>query len=125
MIQEKYKEVNKNLVFGKVDAAFKAIKINFQEDKPKSKNIRDEGGHIILDEQAIRRKEYLEKLYGEEKTMNPIEEEESVDENELGDTILRSEFETALKELKNKSAPRIDNIHAEILKNSGEKDFLN
>ena len=29
--------------------------------------------------------------------MNPIEEEESVEENELGDPILRSEFETALK----------------------------
>ena len=27
--------------------------------------------------------------------MNPIEEEESVDENELGDPILRSQFETA------------------------------
>ena len=27
-----------------------AIKRNFQEDKPKSKNIRDEGDHIILDE---------------------------------------------------------------------------
>ena len=52
--------------------------------------------------------------------MNPIEEE-SVDENELGDPILRSEFETALKELKNNRVPGIDNIHAEILKNSGEK----
>ena len=38
------------------------------------------------------------------------------------------EFETALKELKNNIAPGIDNIQAEILKNSGEKaltDFLN
>ena len=108
---------------GKVDAAYRAIKRNFQEEKPKSKNIRDEGGHIILNEkeQANRWKEYLEKLYGEEKTMNPIEEEESVDENELGDPILRSEFDIALKELKNNRAPGIDNIQAEILKNSGEK----
>ena len=123
MIQEKCKEVNENLVLGKVDAAYRAIKRNFQEDKPKSKNIRDKGGHIILNEneQANRWKEHLEELYGEEKTMNPIEEEESVDENELGDPILRSEFETALKELKNNRAPGIDNIQAEILKNSGEK----
>ena len=64
---------------------------------------------------------YLEKLYGEEKTMNPIEEEESVNENELGDPVLKSEFETALKELKNNRAPGIDNIQAEILKNSGKK----
>ena len=81
MIQEKCKEFNENLVLGKVDAAYKAIKRNFQEEKSKSKNIRDEEGHIILNEneQANRWKEYLEKLNGEEKIMNPIEEEESVD----------------------------------------------
>ena len=69
MIQEKCKEVNENLVLGKVDPAYRAIKRNFQEEKPKNKNIRDEGGHIILNEneQANRWKEYLEKLYGEEK----------------------------------------------------------
>ena len=65
--------------------------------------------------------EQLEKLYGEEKTMNPIEEEESVNENESGDPTLRSDFETALKELKNNRTPGIDNIQAEIQKNSGEK----
>ena len=43
------------------------------------------------------------------------------DKNELGDPILRSEFETALKELKNNRASGIDNIQAEILKNPGEK----
>ena len=81
-----------------------AIKRNFQEDKPKSKNIRDEGDHIILDEneQANRWKENLEKLHGEEKTMKPIEEEESVDENELGDPIhtqirMRDSFERIKK----------------------------
>ena len=69
----KCKQGNENLVLGKV----KAIKRNFQEEKPKSKNIRDEGGNIIQNknEQANRWKEYLEKLYGEETTMNPIEEE--------------------------------------------------
>ena len=68
MIQEICKEVNENLVLGKVDAAYRTIKINFQEEKPKSKNIRDED-HIIRNEneQANRWKEDLEKLYGEEK----------------------------------------------------------
>ena len=46
-----------------------------------------------------------------------------MDENELGAPILRSEFETALKELKNNRAPEINNIQAEILKNSREKAF--
>ena len=50
MIQEKCKEFNENLVLGKVDAAYKAIKRNFQEEKSKSKNIRDEEGHITLNE---------------------------------------------------------------------------
>ena len=69
MIQEKCKEVNENLVLGKVEAAYRTIKRNFQEEKTKSKNLGDEGGHIILNEneQANRWKEYLEKLYGEEK----------------------------------------------------------
>ena len=53
--------------------------------------------------------------------MNPLEGEESVDVNELEDSILRSEFETALKELKNNSASGIDNIQAKILKKCGEK----
>ena len=51
-----------------------------------------------------------------------------MDEIEFGDPKLRSEFETILKELKNNRAPGIDNIQAEILKNSGERpltDFLN
>ena len=43
--------------------------------------------------------------------------------NELGDPILRSEFETALKQLKNYRAPGIDKIQAEILKKSREKAF--
>ena len=55
--------------------------------------------------------------------MISIEEEESVDENELGDPILRSKFETAPKELKNNRAPGIGNIQAEILKNSGATAF--
>ena len=50
MIHGKWKKVNENLVLGKVDAAYRAIKRNYHEDKPKSKNIRDEGDHIILDE---------------------------------------------------------------------------
>ena len=102
-IQEKCVEINENLVLGKVDAAYMAIKRNFQEENPKSKNIRVEGVHIILNEneQPNRWKEYLEKLYGEEKTMNTIEEEESVDENELEDPHtqirIRDSFEKQLK----------------------------
>ena len=76
MIQEKCKEVDENLVLVKVDAAYRAIKRNFQEEMPKSKNIKDEEGHIILNKNELANiwKEYLEKLYGDEKTMNSIEE---------------------------------------------------
>ena len=37
MIQEKCKEVNENLVLGKVDAAYRAIKRNFQKKSQKAR----------------------------------------------------------------------------------------
>lgn len=47
---------------------------------------------------------------------NRLEEEMDIDEGNLEDPIIKSDFEIALKELKNIRAPEIDRIQSEILK---------
>lgn len=50
-----------------------------------------------------------------------MEEETSIDEDELRHAIIKSQFEIALKKLKISIAPRRDGIQAEIFKFEGEK----
>ena len=49
-----------------------------------------------------------------------LEKEEEVNEDEIGDTILREEFDRALKDLSRNKAPGVDDIPSELLKSSGE-----
>jgi hypothetical protein len=44
-----------------------------------------------------------------------------VDEEEMGDSILREEFNEALKELKKNKAPGIDEVPAELIQNASDK----
>ena len=66
--------------------------------------------------------EYIEELYGGNELENGvIEEEEEVEEDEMGETILRSEFKRALKDLNCRKAPGIDGIPVELLRSAGEE----
>lgn len=60
----------------------------------------------------------LGKLDNEDDLENILAEETNTDEDELRDSIIKSEFEVALNEMKNKKnkAPRIGRIEAYILK---------
>lgn len=49
-----------------------------------------------------------------------MEEDNQNDPKEADRSIMREEFDKALSELKNKIAPGVDQIPAEVLKNYGE-----
>jgi len=68
-------------------------------------------------------KEYIEELYdGTGKPLHAgqsLELEEDVEDDDKGPSVLYSEFEKALEELKNKKATGPDGIPAELLKALG------
>ncbi|XP_049769511.1 uncharacterized protein LOC126108338 [Schistocerca cancellata] len=81
-------------------------------------NIKSSDGNPVPSKEgkAERWKEYIEGLYkGDVLEDNFIELEEYVDEDEIGDTILREEFDRALKDLSRNKAPGVDNIPLELL----------
>ncbi|KAL4084163.1 hypothetical protein QTP88_027996 [Uroleucon formosanum] len=127
--QRKYREL-RNLVRntkvqmrnGSRDAAYKSIKNFFNDYKPNRGAIEDNNGVIIYED--IQRgdvwKKYLEQLYeGPELTGQEIEHEEIMD-NSSNYSVLREEFDKALKDLKKKKAAGIDEIQAELWKEFGE-----
>ena len=121
--EEKCQNVDKLIKSGRSDAAYKIVKQDFQERNPKTSTLRDINGKILLEdkEKASRWKEYLENLYrgcGEDYELENVED---VDPEEMGDSILWSEFEDALKHLKSNKASGVDQIPAELLKCCGEK----
>lgn len=63
---------------------------------------------------------YIEKLY-ENKTLMKrfIEREDKVKEEEIGDLILRLEFNRVPKEMKTSKTTGVDDVAYELLKNSG------
>lgn len=52
---------------------------------------------------------------------NDIESIEEVDEEEVGDTILKDEFEKAMQDLPDRKATGCDDIPSELIKKGGEK----
>lgn len=92
-------------------------------NKQADKTIKNKDGKLLIDDVQItkRWKEYLEELYDGENLENwEIMKEQTTM------TILRSEYDTALSELKPKKAPGIDYIPVELLQNSSQivKDAL-
>ena len=50
-----------------------------------------------------------------------IEDESEVEKDDMGASILRSEFDAAIRDLQRNKAPGIDDIPAELIKYAGEK----
>ncbi|XP_047100243.1 uncharacterized protein LOC124718660 [Schistocerca piceifrons] len=75
-------------------------------------------GKVLFGYDTLKRwQEYIEELYqGDPLTDNMIELSEEVEKEELGDTILKDEFEKALKELPDKKAAGVDDIPSELIK---------
>ena len=85
-------------------------------------NIWSLDGKLILnrEEKAERWKEHIETLYSGNELGDIMAKEEEVTEDEIGDPILKTEFERALKDLSRSKATGVDDIPAELLSSLGE-----
>ncbi|XP_049762340.1 uncharacterized protein LOC126088253 [Schistocerca cancellata] len=121
-LEDKCKDVEAYL-WGKIDTAYRKIKETFGEKRTTCMNIKSSDGNPVLSKEgkAERWKEYIEGLYkGDVLENNIMEMEEDVDEDRMGDTILREEFDRARKDLNRNKAPGVDNIPLELLTALGE-----
>src|SRR5436190_16121652 len=116
-------EIEIELKKGKTDLAYRKVKKHFGKKTIKSSSLKDEQGKELINskEKAQRWKVYLEQLYGSNNLPEQLEEQNKVLDDEKGDSILKEEFELALKELKKNKAPGIDDVPAELLQNASHK----
>ena len=126
-IEDRCGSVEAKLKVGKTDEAYTIIKRNFREIAKNGRNIRNSAGNILITEsdRADRWQEYLGALYAGS-DVSDLEEEVKVEMDNLGCSILREEFDSALRNMKNGKAPGIDGLQAELLKWAGPKvkDYL-
>lgn len=92
---------------GQTDRAYDLVKSILFKNRTKSSIIRNRDGKLLTDDVEIcdRWKQYAEELYnGENITdeMNYIEQETKVEIDFKGPLIIRSKFDNALEQLKNK-----------------------
>ncbi|XP_049794433.1 uncharacterized protein LOC126204053 [Schistocerca nitens] len=121
-LEDRCKEVGDLLKKGNLELAYKTVKRFFSGGQRIRCNalIREDNKMVYNHEDiALTWKEYLEKLYGGNVQDDMIESEDEVDKDELGDSIVRSEFDQALQALKHGKAPGIDSLPAEIIKAGG------
>ncbi|XP_049768440.1 uncharacterized protein LOC126106258 [Schistocerca cancellata] len=112
-LEDKCKDVEAYNTRGKIGTAYRRIKETFEEKRTTCKNIKSSDGNPVLNKEgkAERWKEYTQGLYkGEVLEDNIMEMEEDVDEDEMGDMILREEFYRVLKDLSRNKVPGVDNI---------------
>ncbi|KDQ95483.1 hypothetical protein L798_06123 [Zootermopsis nevadensis] len=89
-------------------------------------NVRSADGKPLLstEERADRWKEHIEGLcQGETLSNSLIEEVKEVDMEEIGDPVLRCEFDGALKDLSSNKAVGVDAIPSELLQSMGMKEL--
>ena len=115
--------VERDSVAGNIKDMYKSIKVLTSKPVPRLNVLKDENGNILTKDIEIksRWKQYCEKLYA-------TQEDEEEDRIEIEDIdvdsepdILLSEVNLAMKKLKNGKSPGIDNIQAELLKDSDEE----
>jgi hypothetical protein len=107
-----------------MDKAYGIVRTFFMERKFKMTSIKEANGNIIYEEAEVAKcwKKYLQQLYREENmTIDAeINEEHQNNTEEIDQSTMREEFDKALAELKNKKAPGVDEIPAELIQNCGE-----
>ena len=115
------KDIDACLEKGLSDKVYQIIKRFFREYKDKATILRGTDGKIIVEGKKKLKvwKQYIEKLYRNDSSRHAgqwiVEDEDAAQENK-GQPILKEEFGTALKELKQNKATGIDNISGEMLK---------
>ena len=111
---------------GRIDQMYEKVRALTGGFKSKMRitAIKDTNGKLLTDEMQVlnRWKEYVEELYSKDinTTNTTIEDERTVEKDLKGPTILMSEVEWAIKNLRNKKAQGIDEIPAEMIKALGE-----
>ncbi|XP_072022451.1 uncharacterized protein [Amphiura filiformis] len=99
---------------------YKNIKALTSKPVPRPNVLKDENGTILTEVEEIksRWKQYCEKLYASQE--DNAEEEDGVESEDTDSEpeILLSEVNQAMKRFKNGKSPGIDNIQAELLKES-------
>jgi hypothetical protein len=123
-LEERCKEVEELTKEGKLERAYKTIKQFFGTQRIRCNGVQTEEGVVVYEQKdiAIRWKQYLEKLYGGGPDGDDtLEQEDEVDPEERGDCILRDEFDQAVRQLKDRKAPGIDDLPAELIKAAGDQ----
>ncbi|XP_071454134.1 uncharacterized protein [Hetaerina americana] len=114
-------EIHDNIRKGNSETAYKLVKTKCGVRK-KSHKVRDANGKILREDEDI------ENLYqGPKPLEGDLLKEESVTEDDDRDPeIMRSEFDRAMKDLKNNKATGVDKINGEIINvlGSNAKDTL-
>ena len=111
---------------GRMDLMYRRVaELTKQKKKKHNTQVKDRHGKLLTEEEEVKCqwKEYIEELYdGTGKplhTVQSLEVEADVQDDDKGPSFLYSEFEKALEELKNKKASGPDGIPAELLKALG------
>jgi|AKYZ01.1.fsa_nt_gi Reverse transcriptase (RNA-dependent DNA polymerase). len=111
---------------GSYEAGYRLIKTYFGDQRRMWNGaIKDESDNFLFDEGQItaRWKRYIEELYEDEEadsvgeTLGATQQER--EEEHRG--VLRREYEAAIKKIKDKKAPGIDEVAIELIKQGGDK----
>ncbi|KAF6203332.1 hypothetical protein GE061_003750 [Apolygus lucorum] len=116
-MNEKCKEVETLITEGKNERAFRAVKEFFGgQQRFRCNGIENEEGNVVYDNRQVadRWKRYLQNLYDGDIVDSLLENDTEVDEERIGEPILREEFDSALKNLKERKAPGIDNLQTTL-----------
>lgn len=127
--KEQCKDIEELERKGRIDQMYEKVRALTGGFKAKMKitAIKDNNGKLLTEETQVlnRWKEYVEELYNKDittitATTTTIEDEKTVEKDRKGPSILMSEVEWAIKNLKTKKAQGIDEIPAEMIKALGE-----
>ena len=119
---EDLKEVEELEKRGRSDLVHKKVKENNRKKRRGLRSIAIEGknGEKLKNPEDVRKRlmEHIEDLYDKKNKPSDIEieEEEEIDDDDIGPDLLDREINSAIKELKNNKAPGPDDIPAEFLK---------
>ena len=124
-IRQRCAEVEKNSASNNTKDMFKNIKLLTSKPSTKLNVVKDKDGNVLTEEDEIktRWKEYCEELYAS-KDDDDTQEDREQQEFEDDPDILLCEVENAMKVLRSGKAPGVDNIQAELLKESGEEGVV-
>ena len=124
--KQECKELEELAQRGRHDLVYEHVRRLCQQKKGavKQKGVLSETGELLTEQDDIKKRwvEYIEQLYAKEDKPDIIllEEELTLDVDEIGPAVLKAEIEIALKELKTGKAEGTDNVPSELIKILGE-----